>query len=133
MALYSRTCLDEREPPMKRNRASVAFAGIFSLVISVSLAAAPLSALAASDSKFLDPFKGWPVPEAGETAKPETSAKPEATTDTVKPGKTDTSASTQTPSKPDSSTSADKPAKPEASADTGKSDKSDTSRKTMNK
>ena len=112
---------------MKRNRASVAFAGIFSLVISASLAAAPLSALAASDSKFLDPFKGWPVPEAGETAKPETSAKPEATTDTAKPGKTDTSASTQTPSKPDSSTSADKPAKPEASADTGKSDKPDTS------
>lgn len=112
---------------MKRNRASVAFAGIFSLVISASLAAAPLSALAASDSKFLDPFKGWPVPEAGETAKPETSAKPEATTDTAKPGKTDTSASTQTPSKPDSSTSTDKPAKPEASADAGKSDKSDTS------
>ena len=112
---------------MKRNRASVAFAGIFSLVISASLAAAPLSALAASDSKFLDPFKGWPVPEAGETAKPETSAKPEATTDTAKPGKTDTSASTQTPSKPDSSTSADKPAKPEASAEAGKSDKSDTS------
>ena len=112
---------------MKRNRASVAFAGIFSLVISASLAAAPLSALAASDSKFLDPFKGWPVPAAGETAKPETSAKPEATTDTAKPGKTDTSASTQTPSKPDSSTSADKTAKPEASADAGKSDKSDTS------
>ena len=112
---------------MKRNRASVAFAGIFSLVISASLAAAPLSALAASDSKFLDPFKGWPVPEAGETAKPETSAKSEATTDTAKPGKTDTSASTQTPSKPDSSTSADKTAKPEASADAGKSDKSDTS------
>ena len=112
---------------MKRNRASVAFAGIFSLVISASLAAAPLSALAASDSKFLDPFKGWPVPEAGETAKPETSAKPEATTDTAKPGKTDTSASTQTPSKPDSSTGADKSAKPEASADAGKSDKSDTS------
>ena len=112
---------------MKRNRASVAFAGIFSLVISVSLAAAPLSALAASDSKFLDPFKGWPVPEAGETAKPETSAKPEATTDTAKPGKTDASASTQTPSKPDSSTSADKPAKSEASADAGKSDKPDTS------
>ena len=112
---------------MKRNRASVAFAGIFSLVISASLAAAPLSALAASDSKFLDPFKGWPVPEAGETAKPETSAKPEATTDTAKPGKTDTSASTQTPSKPDSSTSADRPAKSEASADAGKSDKSDTS------
>lgn len=112
---------------MKRNRASVAFAGIFSLVISASLAAAPLSALAASDSKFLDPFKGWPVPEAGETAKPETSAKPEATTDTAKPGKTDTSASTQTPSKPDSSTSADKPAKSEASADAGKSDKPDTS------
>ena len=112
---------------MKRNRASVAFAGIFSLVISASLAAAPLSALAASDSKFLDPFKGWPVPEAGETAKPETSAKPEATTDTAKPGKTDTSASTQTPSKPDSSTSTDKPAKPEATADAGKSDKSDTS------
>ena len=109
---------------MKRNRASVAFAGIFSLVISASLAAAPLSALAASDSKFLDPFKGWPVPEAGETAKPETSAKPEATTDTAKPGKTDTSASTQTPSKPDSSTSADKTAKPEASADAGKSDTS---------
>ena len=112
---------------MKRNRASVAFAGIFSLAISASLAAAPLSALAASDSKFLDPFKGWPVPEAGETAKPETSAKPEATTDTAKPGKTDTSASTQTPSKPDSSTSADKTAKPEASADAGKSDKPDTS------
>ena len=112
---------------MKRNRASVAFAGIFSLVISASLAAAPLSALAASDSKFLDPFKGWPVPEAGETAKPETSAKPEATTDTAKPGKTDTSVSTQTPSKPDSSTGADKSAKPEASADAGKSDKSDTS------
>ena len=112
---------------MKRNRASVAFAGIFSLVISASLAAAPLSALATSDSKFLDPFKGWPVPEAGETAKPETSAKPEATTDTAKPGKTDTSASTQTPSKPDSSTGADKSAKPEASADAGKSDKSDTS------
>lgn len=112
---------------MKRNRASVAFAGIFSLVISASLAAAPLSALAASDSKFLDPFKGWPVPEAGETAKPETSAKPEATTDTANPGKTDTSASTQAPSKPDSSISADKPAKPEASADAGKSDKSDTS------
>lgn len=112
---------------MKRNRASVAFAGIFSLVISASLAAAPLSALAASDSKFLDPFKGWPVPEAGETAKPETSAKPGATTDTAKPGKTDTSASTQTPSKPDSSTGADKSAKPEASADAGKSDKSDTS------
>ncbi len=112
---------------MKRNRASVAFAGIFSLVISASLAAAPLSALAASDSKFLDPFKGWPVPEAGETAKPETSAKPEATTDTAKPGKTDTSSSTQTPSKPDSSTSADKPAKSEASADAGKSDKPDTS------
>lgn len=112
---------------MKRNRASVAFAGIFSLVISASLVAAPLSALAASDSKFLDPFKGWPVPEAGETAKPETSAKPEATTDTAKPGKTDTSASTQTPSKPDSSTGADKPAKLEASADAGKSDKSDTS------
>ncbi len=112
---------------MKRNRASVAFAGIFSLVISASLAAAPLSALVASDSKFLDPFKGWPVPEAGETAKPETSAKSEATTDTAKPGKTDTSASTQTPSKPDSSTSADKTAKPEASADAGKSDKSDTS------
>lgn len=112
---------------MKRNRASVAFAGIFSLVISASLAAAPPSALAASDSKFLDPFKGWPVPEAGETAKPETSAKPEATTDTVKPGKTDASASTQTPSKPDSSTSADKPAKSEASADAGKSDKPDTS------
>ena len=112
---------------MKRNRASVAFAGIFSLVISASLAAAPLSALAASDSKFLDPFKGWPVPEAGETAKPETSAKPEATTDTAKPGKTDTSASTQTPSKPDSSTSTDKPAKSETSADAGKSDKSDTS------
>ena len=112
---------------MKRNRASVAFAGIFSLVISVSLAAAPLSALAASDSKFLDPFKGWPVPEAGETVKPETSAKPEATTDTAKPGKTDTSSSTQTPSKPDSSTSADKPAKSEASADAGKSDKLDTS------
>lgn len=109
---------------MKRNRASVAFAGIFSLVISASLAAAPLSALAASDSKFLDPFKGWPVPEAGETAKPETSAKPEATTDTAKPGKTDTSASTQTPSKPDSSTGADKSAKPEASADAGKSDTS---------
>ena len=112
---------------MKRNRASVAFAGIFSLVISASLAAAPLSALAASDSKFLDPFKGWPVPEAGETAKPETSAKPEATTDTAKPGKTDTSASTQTPSKPDSSTGADKSAKPEVCADAGKSDKSDTS------
>ena len=112
---------------MKRNRASVAFAGIFSLVISASLAAAPLSALAASDSKFLDPFKGWPVPEAGETAKPETSAKPEATTDAAKPGKTDASASTQMPSKPDSSTSADKPAKSEASADAGKSDKSDTS------
>ena len=112
---------------MKRNRASVAFAGIFSLVISASLAAAPLSALAASDSKFLDPFKGWPVPEAGETAKPETSAKPEATTDTAKPGKTDTSASTQTPSKPDSSTGADKSAKPEVSADAGKSDKSDVS------
>lgn len=112
---------------MKRNRASVAFAGIFSLVISASLAAAPLSALAASDSKFLDPFKGWPVPEAGETAKPETSAKPEATTDTAKPGKTDTSASTQTPSKPDSSTNTDKPAKSEASADAGKSDKPDTS------
>ena len=112
---------------MKRNRASVAFAGIFSLVISASLAAAPLSALAASDSKFLDPFKGWPVPEAGETAKPETSAKPEATPDTAKPGKTDTSSSTQTPSKPDSSTNADKLAKPEASADAGKSDKSDTS------
>ena len=112
---------------MKRNRASVAFAGIFSLVISASLAAAPLSALAASDSKFLDPFKGWPVPEAGETAKPETSAKPEATTDTAKPGKTDTSASTQTPSKPDSSTGADKSAKPEVSADAGKLDKSDTS------
>ena len=112
---------------MKRNRASVAFAGIFSLVISASLAAAPLSALAASDSKFLDPFKGWPVPEAGETAKPETSAKPEATTDTAKPGKTDTSSSTQMPSKPDSSTSTDKPAKPEASADAGKSDKLDTS------
>ena len=112
---------------MKRNRASVAFAGIFSLVISASLAAAPLSALAASDSKFLDPFKGWPVPEAGETAKPETSAKPEATTDTAKPGKTDTSASTQTPSKPDSSTNTDKPAKSEASADAGKSDKSDVS------
>ena len=112
---------------MKQNRASVAFAGIFSLVISASLAAAPLSALAASDSKFLDPFKGWPVPEAGETAKPETSAKPEATTDTAKPGKTDASASAQTPSKPDSSTSADKPAKSEASADAGKSDKSDTS------
>ena len=112
---------------MKRNRASVAFAGIFSLVISASLAAAPLSALAASDSKFLDPFKGWPVPEAGETAKPETSAKSETTTDTAKPGKTDTSASTQTPSKPDSSTGADKSAKPEASADAGKSDKSDTS------
>ena len=112
---------------MKRNRASVAFAGIFSLVISASLAAAPLSALAASDSKFLDPFKGWPVPEAGETAKPETSAKPEATTDTAKPGKTDTSSSTQTPSKPDSSTSTDKSAKPEVSADAGKSDKSDTS------
>lgn len=112
---------------MKRNRASVAFAGIFSLVISASLAAAPLSALAASDSKFLDPFKGWPVPEAGETAMPETSAKPEATTDTAKPGKTDTSASTQTPSKPDSSTNTDKPAKSEASADAGKSDKPDTS------
>ena len=112
---------------MKRNRASVAFAGIFSLVISVSLAAAPLSALAASDSKFLDPFKGWPVPEAGVTAKPETSAKPEATTDTAKPGKTDTSSSTQMPSKPDSSTSTDKSAKPEVSADAGKSDKSDTS------
>ena len=112
---------------MKRNRASVAFAGIFSLVISASLAVAPLSALAASDSKFLDPFKGWPVPEAGETAKPETSAKPEATTDTAKPGKTDTSSSTQTPSKPDSSTSADKPAKSEASADAGKSEKPDTS------
>ena len=112
---------------MKRNRASVAFAGIFSLVISASLAAAPLSALAASDSKFLDPFKGWPVPEAGETAKPETSAKPEATTDTVKPAKTDASASTETTGKPDSSTSTDKPAKPEASADAGKSDKSDTS------
>ena len=112
---------------MKRNRASVAFAGIFSLVISASLAAAPLSALAASDSKFLDPFKGWPVPEAGETAKPETSAKPEATTDTAKPGKTDTSASTQTPSKPDSSTSTDKPAKPEATADAEKSDKSGSS------
>lgn len=115
---------------MKRNRASVAFAGIFSLVISASLAAAPLSALAASDSKFLDPFKGWPVPEAGETAKPETSAKPEATTDTAKPGKTDTSASTQTPSKSDSSTGADKTAKPEASVDAGKSDKSDTSSST---
>lgn len=112
---------------MKRNRASVAFAGIFSLVISASLAAAPLSALAASDSKFLDPFKGWPVPEAGETAKPEASAKSEATTDTAKPGKTDTSSGTQTPSKPDSSTGADKPAKPEASAEAGKSDKSDTS------
>ena len=112
---------------MKRNRASVAFAGIFSLVISASLAAAPLSALATSDSKFLDPFKGWPVPEAGETAKPETSAKPETTTDTAKPGKTDTSASAQTPSKPDSSTGADKSAKPEASADAGKSDKSDVS------
>lgn len=112
---------------MKRNRASVAFAGIFSLVISASLATAPLSALAASDSKFLDPFKGWPVPEAGETAKPEASAKPEATTDTAKPGKTDTSASTQAPSKPDSSTSTDKPAKSETSADAGKSGKSDTS------
>lgn len=112
---------------MKRNRASVAFAGIFSLAISASLAAAPLSALAASDSKFLDPFKGWPVPEAGETAKPEASAKSEATTDTAKPGKTDTSSGTQTPSKPDSSTSTDKPAKPEATADAGKSDKSGSS------
>lgn len=124
---------------MKRNRASVAFAGIFSLVISASLAAAPLSALAASDSKFLDPFKGWPVPEAGETAKPETSAKPEATTDTVKPGKTDTSSSTEAPSKTDtsadaeksdksgSSTSADKSSKPEAASDAEKSDKPDTS------
>ena len=100
---------------MKRNRASVAFAGIFSLVISASLAAAPLSALAASDSKFLDPFKSWPIPEAGETAKPETPAKPEATTDTAKPGKTDTSASTQTTGKTDTS------------ADAEKSDKSDTS------
>ena len=100
---------------MKRNRASVAFAGIFSLVISASLAAAPLSALAASDSKFLDPFKSWPVPEAGETAKPETPAKPEATTDTAKPGKTDTSASTETTGKTDTS------------ADAEKSDKSDTS------
>ena len=124
---------------MKRNRASVAFAGIFSLVISASLAAAPLSALAASDSKFLDPFKSWPVPEAGETTKPETSAKPEATTDTAKPGKTDTFASTETTDKTDTSadaeksdksglsTSADKSSKPEASADAGKSDKSDTS------
>ena len=124
---------------MKRNRASVAFAGIFSLVISASLAAAPLSALAASDSKFLDPFKSWPVPEAGETTKPETSAKPEATTDAAKPGKTDTSASTETTGKTDtfadadksdksgSSTSADKSSKPEASADAEKSDKSDTS------
>ena len=124
---------------MKRNRASVAFAGIFSLVISASLAAAPLSALAASDSKFLDPFKSWPVPEAGETTKPKTSAKPEATTDAAKPGKTGTSASTETTGKTDtsadaeksdksgSSTSADKSSKPEASADAGKSDKSDTS------
>ena len=100
---------------MKRNRAPVAFAGIFSLVISASLAAAPLSALAASDSKFLDPFKSWPVPEAGETTKPETSAKPEATTDAAKPGKTDTSASTETTGKTDTS------------ADAEKSDKSDTS------
>lgn len=124
---------------MKRNRASVAFAGIFSLVISASLAAAPLSALAASDSKFLDPFKSWPIPEAGETAKPETSAKPEATTDTAKPPKTDTSASTETTGKTDtsadaeksdksgSSTSADKSSKPEAASDAEKSDKSDTS------
>lgn len=100
---------------MKRNRAPVAFAGIFFLVISASLAAAPLSALAASDSKFLDPFKSWPVPEAGETTKPETSAKPEATTDAAKPGKTDTSASTETTGKTDTS------------ADAEKSDKSDTS------
>ena len=95
---------------MKRNRASVAFTGIFSLVISASLAAAPLSALAASDSKFLDPFKSWPVPEAGETTKPETSAKPEATTDTAKPGKTDTSATTEAPGKAETAANAGAPA-----------------------
>ena len=95
---------------MKRNRASVAFTGIFSLVISASLAAAPMSALAASDSKFLDPFKSWPVPEAGETTKPETSAKPEATTDTAKPGKTDTSATTEAPGKAETAANAGAPA-----------------------